>query len=765
MKELFKLTKISTFLIAALFLLPTFVLILTSSRPSKVAFGQQPQYAESATQTALNNNLNSALNNVIISQSGVVFGADNFKQVALPLAQIQRLSGSNDNTSITPIYESGFEQVATSGGSTILLSGETRFQNVLYVVGALTLSFNDNENDNVSVLVNRYSYNGAYLAPTSAVTETVFREADETTPSAKVTLSAAANSEYEALIYKVRVVVSNSTTIAQQGQSPQTITTTNGYEFYIVVAKNFNYDDGLLKWTQSNSPTNIYLPGEGQIYGDIVSLTISNKLERSVFNELYLEFWFNGQPYRTVFTQFGSTYYALNLAGAYDELVVNNPTNCYVYYNNDYVKYSDFDPSSLTNNNANAMVFYDVSEALLDTTDVSQKQFQIKFNKSGEYRVRVYDSTTLLSFATDYNENIFAFNDYAYANKLEFNFTVKNQTSFNGFYYTIKSQEEQVGVDGEFLFSPDAAGNLTSTPLYDNKYIVSEETRSSTDNFNSNITPQGVNNAVKLDFYSISNSDIVKIYYDKYSVDGSDVLSSDITIAEVVGGVLNIPTSFADADDNAHATVTLTDEGTYYVNIIFNSIISGTNHNAIRISFQILNGIRQSYKSYNLSSDNLANNVVLTSTETQNFSFSYGDFLGSTTSSFKLKIAKSVPSISGVANQSTQNSSVTLRLTGVATSDIGSHVVVVRDGTRIFDAVIYNSSEDTALNYILRYGANDLGTYNVSITDAMGNTARLQFTIAKEQNAAGIILIVILSVIALAALIFIIRARSKVAVR
>ena len=184
---------------------------------------------------------------------------------------------------------------------------------------------------------------------------------------------------------------------------------------------------------------------------------------------------------------------------------------------------------------------------------------------------------------------------------------------------------------------------------------------------------------------------------------------------------------------------------------------------------------------YPLKTDNITYNIVKTYEFGQDYlsnasnptGITYGG-LGNTTASdfgllgfvgsrFNLYIANSSPTISGIENGKRTNGAVNLTLTGVATDEVGLKIRVTRDGSTILSTTIYNQNITNALNYNLSY--SDLGSYRVELVDAMNNTTTLSFKITQQQNAAGIILIVVGCALGITFVVLIIRARSKVTVR
>lgn len=511
----------------------------------------------------------------------------------------------------------------------------------------------------------------------------------------------------------------------------------NHYTFYIFQTNDLRYDNNGLSWhttdiqpSGENTSSQIIEPGTNQTYSDSVQLKIdpTKIIKTKIFNHLYIDFWCNGEAYSlklsrvaenndpdaTALVKIENTYYELLSNNASNN---NNPT--------DTVKKA---------NESN-----DLESLIIDN------QIVLNFNVSGEYKIRIYDETYKGSKPTQYNDDVKGEESYVLANMIEYNFIVENKAVFGGFYVTIKSynpNEENPEIN-HIVSSAEYTGP-NRTPL----------------------NSQCVNRPVIITFHNVDSDYVTEIKNKAYTIEGR-------------GNVLKNQTVYGSDAPSGTAVdldpIVLSEEAAYSLEISLKT--SEGNFRTRIVMFQILNSVRSVYEfeneQYPTRNDNIQTNIVKTYNLSQIYTapttassliyYPSMRLYGYVSSNFKLYIAKSNASIAGVANKKTITSKAELTLTGVATQEIGMKVVVKRDGNVILNTVIYNHNENEPLSYNLNYST--LGNYTVQITDGMNNTTSLQFTIAQKQNAAGIILIVVGCVAAAGAIIFIIRARSKVAVR
>ena len=831
--------KILYFALAIVLALPSFLLagnsLIKTQQTSALAQESEltSQTISSNTREKLSNEAAGIVNTISITQSNTIFSAQSFKQLSIVRQEIERITDTS--TTIEQYGKPKFDQTTLQEKSVFsYVTGEDSFSNVLTCVGAISFNYipaSENLSDKVEIFIHNYqSHNssdyGTYFTTNGCLSSSLGE--NHNNPSThSINLTLGAPDSLKTSLHKVTIYYNyynseESLSIAQAR---------NYYEFYVLQTESLTADNGVLNWFKNNSPTlnnSIFQPGNHQTYSNSVSLALSEQAfvnenkENALIgnpNELFIEFWHNGNAYKFVITKIVDTYTTPSektnrLAVLNYNVDENTSSEKIVYYQGFYYSYADFcskfsiqeilNESALSfearvkNSSGKIIhVYQDVSNIFLAAYSETNGHYYrlpylsdfntagfftyFPFEVSGDYTVRIYDNTSIINFPTSYQDSFSNVADYAYANKFEYNFNIINENDLGGFYYTLISQKE---------------GNTTNINKH---FIVSAEERPNNDNFTSDLQVQSVNQPVTLSFYNINSETIQEIYYDRYSLDGSNVLAQKQIIAQTQSEPF-VPTNYQNNNNPYNAQLTLADEGTYYLFIIFKINLktgqtptSIADFTLVRIAFQILNGIRQSYNYlgtvYPSSENELSNNTV----KNYNFSQSYSSafniaprdddqraatfntnnnqrtdlyhLYGSVESSFKLQIARSVPTIDGVKNQATLNEAVNLTLSGVATTELSAHIVVKRDGATIFDRNLYNLSDESPFSFNLSYGASDLGNYVVTITDAMNNSSSIQFKIAKQQNFAAILLIVVGVAIGASALIFIVRARSKVTVR
>ncbi|MBQ7579539.1 MAG: hypothetical protein IJT25_03320 [Clostridia bacterium] len=697
-------------------------------------------YAEiSASENKINElktDLTSALNFVVISQTGFSLNENNFKQLIF--------------STITPSTEPEEDW-----------NKNEDLKNIVYVVGSFTILPQLDSDGNIkesSVSITKINpttlVRSTQSAPTEPETENITFDSEDDYKTIPSLLSGD-------MLYEITVSYSLAS-----GEPP--IVTDYSHTFYVYQAPNLNYENYGINWKKyiNNSATNISSPVENQIYDSGYSSDTANEgyvaLELNYaqlkdnlttnLNSLYIDFWHNGQSF---------------------SIRIENNVEGLDFYNNHNPNLS----SSLIVHTGSGNKTIKTEDGKLSTDSIKNGNiYSIKFIESGEYKVRIYDNTlnrllktsstneaneTITTYSslnntpTTYSEGD-SYNIYKNANYIEHNFTVVNRSKLNGFYATAKTQ--------------DTAGNLA--------YIVTEIDHA-TSNMPTSYPIERTNKNVVLDFYNLYS--IEKISYTQYAIANYGVSKSDI------------PLTFTSNTD--HIQTTVTDDGNYFYDIEFkndyHSNIATFRYKTI--CFQLLKGVRSQYdfegKHYPEAEDIVEINKVLTKNLSQTFTATTSDMrnfiyfeglgdaflFGVNNNTFDLNIAESRPSISAIAKTAdgssstplTNNKSTTdivdLSITGVATSDAGMLITVYKDGSKIFENTIYNNDSQNALTYTLSY--SDLGSYRVVLTDAMRSSTELRFSITKTQNAAGIILIVI-AIAAVAVVIFmIIRIRSKVAVR
>lgn len=592
----------------------------------------------------------------------------------------------------------------TTGNQTTI---EEKLVNVLFVVGSINITpiIKDDGNPLQST-VKKTVYNAGDFSPSTEIPEedVTFDATDK-----MVKIGATGTAE-------VFTKITITSPLETNPNNPDEIPTTRTYDFYIFQAKNINYDNFGLNWyqmTEAGNESLILKPGENQTYSNYLQLRINTTLfdiNKSI-NKLYIDFWHNGK--------------------AYSISVVKTDTGLKFY--NNYI--DKLDKDNLTDGqNANGEI-----EGVFTAIE---NIITLNFSESGEYKVRIYDNTYIGTKPTAFNDDCIN-STYPLANLQEYNFNVANLNNNNGFYCTAVTTTPKTDENGSII---DGQFNKT--------YIVADVDYTTT---RPEISRQRVNGNVTVTFYNLSN--VQEITNESYHV-------------ETGGNVIPQETIWSSSTSNANKfTYTLEDEASYNIRITFK------NGSVKLFMFQILKGVHAIYDfegtTYPLANANIQYNIVTTYPLSQSYmkNEDYDNCLvyagmgigGYVENVFKLNIAKSAPTITGINNNARSTSAVALTLTGVATQEAGMKVRVIKDGSVILNTTVYNTDEEKALTYSLNY--SNVGNYTIELTDAMNNTTQLRFSITTQQNAAGIILIIIGCVLGALAIIFIIRVRSKVSVR
>ena len=170
--------------------------------------------------------------------------------------------------------------------------------------------------------------------------------------------------------------------------------------------------------------------------------------------------------------------------------------------------------------------------------------------------------------------------------------------------------------------------------------------------------------------------------------------------------------------------------------------------------FQIIKDIRSSYTTPDnqLLTANHSNVITIEDIYQENH-LSYGYGIESVNIyNYKVKLAKSNPSISGIANNGSASGAVTLTIYGVGEIK----TTIYTNGTP-GETQILQSGDKIELS--------NAAKYTVVITDEMGTVISKNFTISMKVNTAGILLIVVGGLLVAGGIFFIIRSRSKVSVR
>ena len=647
----------------------------------------------------------------------------------------------SDGTEGVVIAKENFSQqvvpFATTDPDGTITGTDPQLVNVLYLVGSVNITPVVDDNGNyVPVTVTKTTYSATNFAPTGEKPiEIEFIRGDDTVDIVKLGATIGGD------VFTQITIETNYTDIEAINYS---------FTFFIFLAKNINYDNFGINWYRilnsdpDRNENDIIRPGENQTYSDIIRLKLnfnSINLNRNI-NKLYVDFWHNGKAYSLRFE------YKLNTSS---EETAGDDTEKYELkvYNNYSAKFAEYDEWAKDNDKPTSSGGENIDGDITSLFSITDNKLTLTFSESGSYKVRIYDNTYNGSKPSSYNDNIKGSRIYPLANIIEYNFNLTNTDANHqgGFYCTATTTTPKT----------DELGNEISGE-YNVNFIVSEVNYNRNTETRPDIERQRVNRAVNLNFYNLSNVfSIENISYHIDNESSGDVISQQ-TVYDSSSGVNNL-------------SIVLEDEASYNIRITFND------GSVKLIMFQILRSVRSVYEfdgiTYPLPEHNIQTNIVTSYDLTQRYTatnniqnlVTYNGIFGYVESNFRLNIARSAPSITGISNNQRTTSAVNLTLTGVATQEAGMRVTVYRNGSVILNTTIYNQDETRPLTYTLNYGSGDLGNYTVQLTDAMNNTTQLSFSITQQQNAAGIILIIIACALGVLAIVFIIRVRSKVSVR
>ncbi len=676
------------------------ILIITLAMPMFLAFNQTKTNDKTYAQT-----INANQDETLLAEASNIVSLCNITQQGLVLNK------NNFTQQVVPF-------TITNEGGTIT-STEEKLVNVLYVVGSINITPIIEENgEPKKITVKKTIYDLNNFTPST--------DFDQQQQNQEVIFGETGNivqigATIDRDVFTKITIIKPAEQPTNPNEQPTTLQT---YDFYIFQAKNINYDNYGLNWYQFMSSatagtdvdvsTLIIKPGENQTYTDYLQLKIDTMLFdiNKDINKLYIDFWHNGK--------------------AYSLSIIKTENGDLKFYNNYIDKLNkNFLPSGQNENGEIVNVFTPVENVIT-----------LNFSESGEYKVRIYDNTYVDTKPTAYNDDCYN-STYPLANMQEYNFNVANLTKNNGFYCTATTITPKTDENGTII---DNKFNKT--------YIVADVDYTST---RPEISRQRVNGNVTVSFYNLSN--VQEITNESYHVEtGGNVIPQET--------IYNSSTS----TNQDKLTFVLEDEASYNIRITFK------NGSVKLFMFQILKGVHAVYDfegtNYPLASDNIQYNIVTTYNLSQEYKtnedyncivFEGMGIAGYVANNFKLNIAKSAPTITGISNNARSTSAVALTLTGVATQEVGMRVKVIKDGSVILNTTVYNADESKALTYALNY--SNVGNYTIQLTDAMNNTTQLKFSITTQQNAAGIILIIIGCALGALAIIFIIRVRSKVSVR
>ena len=297
------------------------------------------------------------------------------------------------------------------------------------------------------------------------------------------------------------------------------------------------------------------------------------------------------------------------------------------------------------------------------------------------------------------------------------------------------------------IYDKTVNSNCPNKNYYEYSFIISN-TSSATAGFYVNATDEA-GNPIMSEQYTNSN---VKVDFVNYENIKSQVYKITVIRAYQPSLSENIPITTTYTPDDLPSSITYSEDGTYDIkfenrrgDLLFEYKFVITK--SIKTSFKIGNTV------YEVSSSEAAN----TTKEFTINSFANSDYNGiegKTDFSFTIFVARSEPSISGIANNDRTQSNVNLRVYGVGTIDV---YVSLNGAQMMIETKYQNGSRLPTFT--------EQGNYFIRITDEMGSTITKSFTITMRLNTASIILIVIAAVTLVGLFIFIIISRGKVKVR
>lgn len=297
------------------------------------------------------------------------------------------------------------------------------------------------------------------------------------------------------------------------------------------------------------------------------------------------------------------------------------------------------------------------------------------------------------------------------------------------------------------IFDKTINSNCPDKNFYEYSFIISNSSLS-TSGFYVNAVDEN-NNPIMSGQYTNSNVHLDFVNYNKIK---SQVYQITVIRAYQPSLSENIPITTTYTPDDLPSSITYSEDGTYDIkfenrrgDILFEYKFVITK--SIKTSFKIGDSV------YEVGS-NEASNVTKEFTINSSASSTYNDIEGNTNFSFTIFVARSEPSIVGIANNERTQGNVNLRVYGVGQID----VYVSLNGAQMMIETKYENGGKLPT-------FTEQGSYFVKITDEMGSTITRSFTITMKLNTASIILIVIAAVTLVGLIIFIIISRGRVKVR
>ena len=348
--------------------------------------------------------------------------------------------------------------------------------------------------------------------------------------------------------------------------------------------------------------------------------------------------------------------------------------------------------------------------------------------------------------------------------------TVPNGTNLNPIYveFTVNGERFYIyNIDGQFYNQNDTPLDLAgSSILFDisGKYTFSiyDNTYTSPDNPFANHIEDSIyiknGNGSSSVFVSatneegaivasgeITNSNVTLIFN---NVTSANVNSIRITKRTTSGNIQDV-SSDVYTKPNFPSSYLCDEDYQYIVNIQFTD-----NSTPLEYDFQIIKSIRTSHTDaylhyYEPQTYNSIVTEVITIEKINTYKY---DIESVNSYTYSVRLARSNPSIGGITEGGKSSGDLSLRVYGV-----GNITVVVNvNGTNKDPVILQNGS---------LYNVSGAGRYTITITDEMGMVAVKHFTISVQMNTAGMVLIIVGALIVAAGLFFVIKSRSRVAVR
>ncbi len=376
--------------------------------------------------------------------------------------------------------------------------------------------------------------------------------------------------------------------------------------------------------------------------------------------------------------------------------------------------------SIYTNNNSS--IFYST------LTDNRIEETEIKFDQAGEYEVYIYDYTaySMLKEVTIANNTYKIFDKTntdgsKYANVVSFKFKLSLSDTQNNMIILAKDDENNTIVNSQKI--------------------------------NANVNIQFQN----LDASSISEIRVVRSY-DKENGGHEQEITNLLNSYKI--SVLNETTLVYNQDGNY--TITIYDKHRQSIKSFNFEILKSIYTNKENINkLNLKDYIDEKY----LDQDgNPKSNIIYSIDRTKIINTHYNGFVevlpggttttleSSTTTNYIIQIAIPDTKIEGVVNGSKISEVPEVYVKGVG----NINVTITKD--------------NVTTSYVVRNGykidnIQDIGDYSIRITDQMGNTSSVSFSITKALNAATIVLIVIGAALLAIVIFLIIRVRTKIKVR